>query len=694
MTAHSGISRAYRAAILAVALLAGSAAVTIVSAAGLDLSGIDRSVKPGDDFFRFANGRWLESTEIPADRSTYGTGAIVAELTLKRTADLIVDVSKDAPGSRNGSVASAEARKVGDYYAAFMDEAGIEKRGLTPLQPQLERIGAIADRRGLARALGATLRADVDVLNSTNLHTPNLFGLWVAQDLDDPSHYSPFLLQGGLGMPDREYYLDTTAHMTEMRARYEAHIAALLGLAGVSDAAAKAKRIIDLEHRIAEAHVSRADSEDVQKGNNHWLRKEFLQRAPGLDWDTFFSAAGLDHQARFVVWQPQALIGLSALTAREPLQTWKDYLLFHAIEHVAIYLPNAFVAEHFKFNGTALLGTPALQPRWKRAIDATNRALGDAVGKLYVQRYFPPEEKARAQALVRNLVTAFGARIDKLDWMAPETKARAKAKLAALKVYVGYPEQWRDYSGLQVIRDDALGNAQRAELFEYQHNLDKLSRSVDRSEWALEPQVVDAINLPAMNAIDFPAAILQPPYFDAHRAVEMDYAAIGAIIGHEISHGFDDQGAQFDAQGRLSNWWTAEDLAHFKAAAARLVAQYDAYKPFPDLAVNGKQTLSENIADVAGLAVAYDAYHLALRGPPAPAVGGFNTEQLFFLSFGQMWRNKFRDAALRLRIVADGHSPSEYRCDTVRNLTPWYAAFDVQPGQRLFLQPDDRVSVW
>jgi predicted metalloendopeptidase len=386
--------------------------------------------------------------------------------------------------------------------------------------------------------------------------------------------------------------------------------------------------------------------------------------------------------------------GISALVANQPLATWKDYLAFHAIERAADYLPKAFVEEHFAFHGHVLAGTPALRERWKRGVDATSAALGEAVGKLYVDHYFSPAEKARAEAMVRNLVAAFGQRIDNLDWMAAQTKVKAKEKLATLKVGVGYPDKWRDYSGLKIVRDDALGNFERSEQFEDQRNLAKLGKPVDRSEWAMTPQLVNAVNLPVMNALNFPAAILQPPYFDPERPAVMDYGAIGAIIGHEISHSFDDQGALFDASGRLHNWWTPQDLAHFKASAARLVAQYNAYRPFPDLAVNGKQTLSENIADVAGLTVSYDAYRLAMNGKTAPVTQGFTPDQQFFVSFAQSWREKVREPALRQRIIADGHAPDQYRADTVRNLDSWYPAFDVKPGQTLYLAPQDRVHMW
>jgi putative endopeptidase len=662
-------------------------AATPTAAHGLDLAGIDRSVAPGDDFFRYANGTWLKTTEIPADRSSYGTGAMLAELNTRRTAELIKSAAAHAP-------AGSDARRIGDYYASFMDEVRIEKLGLEPLARALARIDAVADRKELAAALGATLRADVDVLNNTSLYTPNLFGLWVAQDLDEPGSYSPFLLQGGLVMPDRDYYLSPSAPMAAIREKYQAHIATVLTLAGVADARANAERIFALERKIAEAHLSRADSEDVRKGNNHWTRGDFDTRAPGLDWPAFFAAAGLAQQSRFVVWQPGAVGAISALVASEPLATWKDYLRFHALDWASPYLPKAFVEENFEFHQHVLSGTPALRERWKRAVDDTNDALGEAVGKLYVARYFPAAEKARAEAMVRNLLAAFAARIDRIEWMAPETRRQAKAKLATLKVGLGYPDKWRDYSRLEVVRGDALGNAERAGLFEYRRNLAKLGTPVDRSEWCMTPQEVNAVNLPAMNALNFPAAILQPPYFDPRRDPVLDYGAIGAVIGHEISHSFDDQGALFDAEGRLRNWWTKDDFAHFEAAGKRLAEEFDRYRPFPDVAVNGRQTLSENIADVAGLSDSFDAWRLQLAGKPAAGSGGFTAEQLFFLSFAQAWRQKAREAALRRQLITDGHAPDEYRADTVRNLDAWYDAFGVKPGEKLYLAPADRVRVW
>jgi predicted metalloendopeptidase len=575
-----------------------------------------------------------------------------------------------------------------------LDEGGIEAKGLAPIKPELGRIQAITNKKSLAAYLGTTLRADVDPLNATNFYTDHIFGLWVSQSFTEPTRNVPYILQGGLGLPDRDYYLVDSPKMAEIRAKYQAHIVAVLKLAGIADAEAKAARIFALELKIAASHASRADSEEVHKANNPWARADFASKAPGLDWDAYFKAAGLGAQQNFVIWQPSAVTGTSALVGSEPVAVWKDFLAFHLIDHHAGILPKAFVEERFAFYGTALTGTTKMRDRWKRAIGATNGALGEVVGKLYVAKYFPPETKAKIEALVKDLLVAYRARINNLAWMSPETKAKALAKLATLKVGVGYPDAWQDYSVLEIVRGDAFGNFWRAEQFAYHHSLAKLGQPVDRGEWVMNPQTVNAVNLPLANALNFPAAILQAPYFDANADAALNYGAIGAVIGHEISHSFDDQGSQFDAEGRLINWWTPADLAHFQAASAKLAAQFDGYKPFGDLAVNGKQTLSENIADLAGLAAAHDAYVLSLGGKPAPVLQGLTGDQRFFLGFAQSWRTKTREASLRMQIMTDGHAPAMYRGDTVRNFDAWYAAFDVKPGQKLYLAPGDRVQVW
>jgi predicted metalloendopeptidase len=653
---------------------------------GVDLAGMDRAVKPGDDFFRYANGQWLATTEIPPDKAAWGTSGELTELTDQRTKDLIQGAVTAPSGSK--------ARKIGDYYAAYMDEAAIEAQGLTPLQPRLARIAAIKDKKGLAAEFGRELRADVDALNATNFDTDHLFGLWVEQDLNDPSRYAPYLLQGGLGMPDRDYYLSTSPKMEAIRTAYRAHIAKVLTLAGHKDADAEAAQIYGLEEKIAKVHSPRADSEDVLKANNPWARADFARKAPGLDWDAYFAAAGLTGRAQFIVWHPKATAGEAALVTSEPLEVWKSYLAYQQINHYSNILPKAFADERFAFYGTTLSGTPQQAVRWKRAVNATNGALSDAVGKLYVARYFPPESKAKVQAMVADLIAAFRVRIDRLDWMAPATKAEAKRKLATLKVGVGYPDHWIDYTGLKVSPSAALANVMAAEDFEYRRNLAKFGKPVDRGEWAMPAQLVNAVNLPVRNALNFPAAILQPPYFNPQNTIAENLGGTGGTIGHEISHSFDDQGAQFDSQGRLRNWWTPADAEHFRASGKALADQFSAYMPFPDLHENGEQILSENIADIAGLNAAYDAYRIANGGKEGPSSQGLTGDQQFFLAFAQSWRGKSREPLARQRVVTDGHALPEYRADTVRNMDPWYAAFDVKPGEKLALAPKDRVKVW
>ncbi|MBS0361718.1 MAG: M13 family metallopeptidase [Proteobacteria bacterium] len=653
---------------------------------GIDTAGMDTRTKPGDDFWAYGNGAWNAKTEIPADRSSWGISGELVELTTARVQALIQQTAKAKPGT--------EARKIGDYYSAYLDEATIAKKGLAPIQPTLARIAAIKDKKALAAEFGRELRADVDALNSTNFDTDHLFGLWVEQDLNDPNRYAPYLLQGGLGMPDRDYYLSANPHFVSDRAAYKAHIAKVLALAHIADPEGKAQRIFDLEMKIAQAHAPRAESEDVLKANNPWARTDFARKAPGLDWTAFFAAAGLSARPQFIVWHPKATTGESALVASEALETWKEYLAFHQLDDYSNVLPKPFADERFAFYSKTLSGIPEQQPRWKRAVNATNVSLGEAVGKLYVAKYFPPSSKAQIEGYVKDLIAAFRARIDRLDWMAPATKAEAKKKLDTLKVGVGYPDHWIDYSGLKVMPGDAFGNAYRASLFEYRRNLAKFGRPVDRGEWSMTPQTVNAVNLPVRNALNFPAAILQAPDFNPKNPIAMTLGATGATIGHEISHSFDDQGAQFDSQGRLRNWWTPQDLAHFQASGHALAVQYSQYHPFPDITLNGEQMLSENIADLAGLGAAYDAYRAANGGKEGPSQQGFTGDQQFFIAFSQSWRTKTREATARQRAVTDGHAPAEFRADTVRNLDAWYAAFGVKPGEKLYLAPDQRVRVW
>ena len=482
--------------------------------------------------------------------------------------------------------------------------------------------------------------------------------------------------------------------MRDIRAHYLAHVSAMLKLAGFADTDARAARIVELEHAIAEKHISVAESEDIHKANNTWTQANFRSKAPGLDWEEYFRAAGLAKQATFIVWQPTAFTGESALVASTPLDTWKDWLAFHLIDAYAGVLPTAFNDERFAFFGKLLQGTPEQRPRWQRGVAVVNALLGDAVGQLYVQRYFPPAAKREAQAMVANIVAAFRKRIEALQWMDPATKAEAQAKLNTLYIGIGYPETWRDYSRYEVQADDIFGNVWRGSLFDYQHDVARLGSAVDRKEWCMTPQTVNAVNLPLQNALNFPAAILQPPFFDPQAPAAANYGAIGTVIGHEISHTFDTEGAAFDAQGRVRNWWTAADLAHFNAATARLAAQYDTYKPFPDLSVNGRQTLAENIADVAGLSAAYDGYRASLAGNAAPLQDGFSGDQQFFIAFGQNWASKSREAALRQQVVTDPHAPGQFRAATVRNIDAWYSVFEVQNGAKLYLPAADRVRIW
>jgi putative endopeptidase len=674
-----------------VVLLAGSSHRALTLRAdnhmrGLDPSFIDKSVNPGDDFFGYANGTWIKSTKIPEDHSSYGPFDVVIDEVNQETAELIKEAGKSAN--------SAEARMVGDYYDAYMDEKGIESKGLSPLKAELAEISSIADKTALARLFGSQLRADVDPLNSTNFYTDRLFGLWVSPDFNKPDHNVPYMLQGGLGLPDRDYYLSTDAENVELQTKYRAHIVTILKLAGIADAEAKAGRIYDLERKIADAHTSRTDSEDVHKANNPWRLQDFSTKAPGLDWGIFFKAASLSGQPMIMVWHPGGVTGISALVNSQPLNVWKEYLTFHAIDRASGLLPKAFADERFNFYSRTLNGVPQQRERSKRAVSATSNALGDAVGKLYVKRYFPPAAKAKVQEMVKNIMIAFRRRIDNLDWMSPATRAKAKAKLDTLYVGVGYPEHWRSYAGLKILRNDPLGNAQRSDLFDYRWSLSKLNQPVDRTEWWMTPQTVNAVNLPIQNGLNFPAAILRPPYFNVTADPVENYGSIGATIGHEISHSFDDQGSQFDAQGRLLNWWTPEDLAHFRASADGLAKQFDAYEPLPGLHVNGKLTLSENIADVAGLSAAYDGYRNAYGGKPAPDAEGFTGDQRFFIAYAQSWRGKQRPETLRIQLTTDGHAPDEYRADTVRNLDAWYQAFNIQPGRKLYLAPGARVKVW
>jgi putative endopeptidase len=655
---------------------------------GVDVAGLDKGVKPGDDFDEYANGGWRARTEIPADRSSTG---VFLEVFNKAEANNVAILQA---ALKANAAAGTDQRRIADWYNAYTDTAAIEQRGLAPLGAEMDAIASLPDKKALSAMLGANLRADVDPLNATDFETENLFGLFVTQALDRPDANVPYLLQGGLGLPERDYYLSDKPEMATIRNQYRAYIGKLLSLANITLPDARAQRIFELETRIAQAHADIVTSQDIHRADNPWKKADFARKAPGIDWDAFWSAAGLGGQQDFIVWHPATVIAVARLVESEPLQAWQDWLTFHRINEVTEMLPARFDQAHFDFFSHTLNGQPKPRPRDRRAIGSVNTWLGDAVGQLYVKDYFPASSKADIQAMVKNILGAFDKRVAALPWMADATKAEARRKIAGMQVGIGYPESWRSYANLEVKGDDPVGNLRRAERAEYRHQLAKLGKPVNRGEWWMTPQTVNAVNLPLQNALNFPAAILQAPFYDPGADAAANYGAIGAVIGHEISHSFDDLGANFDASGRLRNWWTPQDLARFKASGQALAAQYDAYEALPGLHLKGQQTLSENIADVAGLTAAYEAYRASLNGKEAPVIGGLTGDQRFFLAYAQAWRDKSREQALRARIATDAHAPARWRAQTVRNLDAWYPAFGVAAGQKLFLVPEQRVKVW
>jgi len=636
---------------------------------------VDRSVKPGDDFYRFANGPWLDATPLPAGRSSFDSTSLVREDSARRVRDLMRDAAQGV-SPQDRTWAADTRQKIGDYYASLMDTAGIEARGLTPLADQLASIAGITDREALSAYLGTTLRLD----DGSDTQPDNILGVWFHQPFHDATHYVPHLVQGGLGLPDRDDYLDASPGKAQARDTYRAHVAEVLKLAGMADAEDRAARVLALEVAIAKAHGPRSDLDDIANTDNSWSRADFDAKAKGIDWRAYFNAAGLSRQDEFIVWQPAAVTGLSALVADQPIAAWKDYLAFHLLAHYAATLPKAFGGQS--------------ADRETQVVAAVNAALGDAVGRLYVQRYYSPETKAAAVTVMENIRTAYRERMASMTWMSPATRQKALVKLAALEIGVGYPAAWIDYSKLDVVRGDPVGNLRRAERFEYERNLDKLSKPVDAAEWAMLPQVYGAVIIFTPNATDFSAALLQPPYFDADGDAASSYGWGGAAAAHEISHSFDVLGNQYDDQGRLVNWWTAEDTARYHVAQEQMTAQLGGYCPRPGLCLNGKQMLGESIADLTGLQLAYDAYHHSLHGRPDAIIGGLTGDQRFFLAYARRWKRVQTEAALRQQVMTDTHPPGEYRTDIVRNVDAWYAAFDVKPGDKLYLPPSQRVRVW
>jgi len=666
-------------------LLALATLAALPSSQVANTQDIDRSVKPGQDFYRFANGTWLKTAKPSAGQTSLDIRSMLNQRNAQRVRDLIRDAAATHPSV--GTI----AQKVGDYYASFVDHNAIDAKGLTPLADSLSRITTIIDKTSLSAYLGTTLGGEIEGLTSNSDH---IFGIWINQGFEDASHNLPHIWQGGLGMPSRDDYLDHSAQNEELRSQYEVHVATVLKFAGITNSASRAKAILSLELGIARAFTPDSDAADVFKQNNPWKRADFDIKAPGLDWNAYFRSAGLQDQENFIVWQSSAVTGISALVQSESLDTWKDYLRVHLLDHYATVLPKEVSAEHFAFYGTILAKEQGAPDRGKQAVNATNGALGQAVGQLYTQRYFPPEAKAKAQAMVRDLITAYRARIPRLAWMSAETKQKALAKLGALQVIVGYPDAWIDYSSLEIVRGDALGNMQRAEAFYRLSDLARLKQPVNPIDWPISPQQPGAVIMFSPNAEFFTAGILQPPYFDADGDSASNYGSAGAAMAHEISHSFDELGNIYDAQGRLGDWWTAEDRAKYRDAGAKLAAQFDAYCPFAGLCVNGKQVLTENIADLTGLLIAYDAYILSLRGKPDSVIGDLTGEQRFFLAFARRWRKLQSEAGLRRQVQTDTHAPGEYRSDTVRNVAQWYDAFKVTPDDKLYLQPPDRIRIW
>ena len=635
---------------------------------GFDEAGMMKTTPLGDDFYAYANGEWARTTAIPADKASYGAFDTLADLSRDRTRSILE---------------KAGDSKIGQAYAAYLDTAAIEAKGLAPIRPWLDTIKGLTDKAGYAALVAQADRNGVGIP----------FASGVGQDARQSDVYSVGVRQSGLGMPDRDYYLSADPKLVEARAAYQAHLAKMLTLAGEADAEARAKAVLDFETRIAQVSWTRIDSRDRDKTYNKMSVADLARTAPGFDFATYLKAVGTPVDS-VVVAQPSAVTGIAGLIGATPLPVLKDQLLLRSLDEFADVLPSAFDQEHFAFYGTVLSGTPQQEERWKRAVSFTSAALSDDVSKVYVARYFPPETKAAADQLVRNVLAAMGQRIDKLDWMAPATKKAAHAKLAAFTPKIGYPDRWRDLSALRIAKGDAFGNSLRAAQWLHDYNIGHLGKPIQRWEWGMTPMTVNAYANFGMVEIVFPAAILQPPFFDPKADPAVNYGGIGAVIGHELSHHFDDQGSKFDAKGRLIDWWTPADVAAFKQRTGALVRQYDAYEPLPGLHVKGALTLGENVADLAGLSVAHDAYKASLKGRAAPVIDGFTGDQRFYLGWAQVWRRNYREANLRNRLLTDPHSPSQQRAWVVRNLDPWYAAYQPKPGEKLYLAPEQRVRIW
>ncbi len=649
---------------------------------GIDLRDIDASVRPQDDFYTYLNGAWLKSAQIPADKASWGTFMQLRDETTPQLRALIeADQADPAAG------AGGEARKIADLYASFMDQARLEERGYKPLTGELARIRMLRDKKAIPALIAHLAQLGVALP----------YALSVAQDSRASTRYAAYIGQSGLGLPDRDYYLKLgDAKLAAVRARYQAHIETMLAMVGAPDAGGAAAQVLALETALAEAQWTRVENRDPVKRYNKVDRRQLAALTPAYDWGRALAAAGVANKTDdVIVSQPSYLAAFDRVLGATSLEAWKAYFEWQLVRAYAPYLSARFVDADFAFYGTVLTGAAQNQPRWKRGVAVVEGALGEALGKQYVARYFPPERKARMQTLVANLLAAYKASIDTLDWMSPATRQQAQAKLASFHAKIGYPDKWRDYAALSVMRDDLAGNVMRARAFAYARDINKLGKPVERGEWHMTPQTVNAYYNAAMNEIVFPASILQPPFFDVRADDAVNYGAIGAVIGHEISHGFDDKGSQFDGEGNLRDWWTPEDRAKFDAKAARLTRQYDGYSPLPGYHVNGALTLGENIADNAGVAIAYKAYQLSLGGQAAPVIDGFTGAQRFFMGFGRVWRVTMREAQQIVQIKTDPHAPGRFRANgSMMNQPGFYEAFGVKPGDAMYLPPQERVTIW
>jgi putative endopeptidase len=642
---------------------------------GFDVSGMDRSASPGTDFYKYANGNWVARTPIPQDRSRFGSFDLLAELSEARVHAILEDAAA-------GRLLDPDAAKIGAAYRSFMDEARVNTLDFKPLARQLAIIRSLTDRRGVAAVMGRQNTEDY----------PSIFDLFIEQDAKAPDRYAVELNAGGLGLPDRDYYLKPA--FADKKAAYQKYVQQLLGMIGWPEPAGSAQAIVDFEAELAQASWTRAERRDRNKTYNPVTLVELKALAPGFDWDAFLTPSGLPRVDRFIVLTNTAFPTYAQILAAAPLPTLKAWLAYRLTDESAPYLSQRFVDARFEFRSKSLAGQPEQRVRWKRGVAFVNGVLGEAVGRVYVARYFPPQAKASIDALVANLQIALKARIENLDWMTPETKTKALGKLAQFTVKTGYPAQWRNYAAYTV-GGNLLSNHRGADAFEWHREVVRLNQAVDRAEWGMTPQTVNAYYRYTNNEVVFPAAILQPPFFDPGADAAINYGGIGATIGHEISHGFDDQGRKSDGAGVLTDWWTEQDSGRFKTQAARLGSQFSAFEPLPGLHVNGDLTMGENIGDLGGVSLALDAYHASLQGRAAPEIEGFTGDQRFFLSFAQVWRSKQRDDALRNQVVSDPHSPDLYRVNgTIRNVAGWYSAFDIKPGDPLYLAPEDRVHIW